>query len=76
MKIVTKYLYMSGMSYNAENTVDAVVAYAQQNKKTPVHNLSLSEFLNLTNLHKETTRAQVTSIFWLNPGCHNGHTSY
>jgi len=62
MKIISKYLYMSGMSYNAESTVHAAVAYAEQNKNTPVHNFSLSEFLNLANLHKETTRAQVTSI--------------
>jgi hypothetical protein len=62
MKVVTKHLYMSGMSYNAESTVQAAVAYAEKNKDTAVHNLSLSEFLTLTNLPKETTRTQVVSI--------------
>ena len=62
MKVISKYLYMSGMSYNAESTVHAVIAFAEQNKNRLVHNLSFSEFLNLANLHEETTRAQVTSI--------------
>lgn len=62
MKITSMYHYMPGMSEQAKSTVHATVAYAEQNKHTRVHSMSLAEFCDLANLPRETTRTQVVSI--------------
>ena len=62
MKVASKYLYISRMSSNAQSTVRAAVAHAEQNKNTSVHEMSLAEFTNLVNLPRETTTTQIISI--------------
>ena len=51
------------MSHDAESTVYAVMAYAEENKNTPVHRMSLAEFGDLANLLEQTIRNQIISIF-------------
>ena len=50
------------MSQEAESTVHAVMAYAEQYKNTPVLKMSLADFRSLVRLPEQTTRNQIVSI--------------
>ncbi|MGX9696680.1 hypothetical protein ACWYXK_06805 [Janthinobacterium lividum] len=61
-RTTSRRLHTSGMSLKAKDVLDAVIKYAEENKKTRCHSMLIGEFCNFSGLDADTPVREVVNL--------------